>query len=201
MSLRATDLADLVARAKAAMATLEKELNAADARIGDGDTGTMLARVVDRMAKADTAAAADMGAAFAGLAKAAATATGSSLGTLLATALLAISRETKGMEAVDPTEWAALAVLARDAVVKRGGAAPGDKTVVDSLDCVAGRLAGDAPGDLGAAVASAAEDALAGFREKPNRIGRARMFGDKTVGLDDPGMLAFARIARALVDR
>jgi hypothetical protein len=41
---------------------------------------------------------------------------------------------------------------------------------------------------------AAAGAALADFRDRPCRIGRARMFGDKSSGLDDPGMLAFVRL-------
>ena len=29
------------------------------------------------------------------------------------------------------------------------------------------------------------------FRDKPNKIGRARIFGERTIGMDDPGMVAF----------
>jgi len=36
------------------------------------------------------------------------------------------------------------------------------------------------------------------FRGKPNKLGRARMFAEKSVGMDDPGMLAFQRILAGL---
>jgi dihydroxyacetone kinase-like protein len=44
----------------------------------------------------------------------------------------------------------------------------------------------------------AARAALDAFRDKPNRIGRARMFADKTIGMDDPGMVALLRMVDAL---
>jgi hypothetical protein len=40
---------------------------------------------------------------------------------------------------------------------------------------------------------------LAEFRNRPSAMGRARMFAEKSVGLDDPGMLALAEIVRSLV--
>ena len=36
------------------------------------------------------------------------------------------------------------------------------------------------------------------FRDKPNRIGRARIFGERTIGMDDPGMVAFKIMVDAL---
>ncbi|WP_192871708.1 DAK2 domain-containing protein [Variovorax sp. JS1663] len=40
--------------------------------------------------------------------------------------------------------------------------------------------------------------ALAAFRDKPNRIGRARMFAEKSIGMDDPGMVALQRMVESL---
>lgn len=33
--------------------------------------------------------------------------------------------------------------------------------------------------------------ALDDFRDKPCKIGRARIFAERTIGMDDPGMVAF----------
>lgn len=44
----------------------------------------------------------------------------------------------------------------------------------------------------------AAGEALEAFRDKPNRIGRARMFADKSIGIDDPGMVALQRMVDAI---
>jgi dihydroxyacetone kinase-like protein len=38
------------------------------------------------------------------------------------------------------------------------------------------------------------------YRDRPSKLGRARMFGDKSIGLDDPGMLALRRVVDALKD-
>ena len=47
MGMRVNDVAGAVERAHAAMAYLEQDLNEADSKLGDGDTGSMLARVMD----------------------------------------------------------------------------------------------------------------------------------------------------------
>jgi phosphoenolpyruvate---glycerone phosphotransferase subunit DhaL len=36
------------------------------------------------------------------------------------------------------------------------------------------------------------------FRDRQAKIGRARIFAEKSAGLDDPGMLAFRRILDGL---
>lgn len=192
--------ANLSACAKAAhqaMGELEQELNAADAKLGDGDTGSMLARLFAGLAQTDLSQAEDMGAAFSALAKAAAVSTGSSLGTLVATALLTIGKESKGRTDLDGSDMPALLASAMEAMMARGKAAPGYKTILDSLDAVIKSLIREPT--LHAA-AEGAQRALDDFRNKPNRIGRARMFGDKTIGIDDPGMLAFALLSRRLAD-
>jgi hypothetical protein len=53
-------LGEAVGRVKARMASLEPVLNAADAKLGDGDTGIMLARVVDALARIDYHAQPDL---------------------------------------------------------------------------------------------------------------------------------------------
>ena len=199
MSVTVSTIASAIARAHQAMGPLEQVLNDADAKLGDGDTGGMLARVIGKMAEMDLSGAADPGVALTQLAKAATVATGSSLGTLFATGLLAAGREAKGRQVIAAGDLAGLVATARDAMIARGGASLGDKTVLDSLDAIAAALQGakTIEGAAGAAAKAAAE-ALDAFRSKPNRIGRARMFGDQTIGHDDPGMLAIKALSAAL---
>jgi phosphoenolpyruvate---glycerone phosphotransferase subunit DhaL len=200
MTIRTETIAAAVARANQAIKRHEQELNAADAKLGDGDTGGMLARVLGKMAEADLSEA-DPGTALTRLAKAATIATGSSLGTLFATGLLAVGRQTKGRETIEVADLAALVASARDAMMERGGASLGDKTVLDSLDAIATALQGKtSPTEAAGAAAKAAADALDAFRSRPNRIGRARMFGDQTIGIDDPGMLAVTHLAGAITE-
>lgn len=199
MSITVSSIASAVSRANGAMGRLEQLLNDADARLGDGDTGGMLARVTTRMAEVDLSSTDDPGAALSQLAKAAMVATGSSLGTLLAAGLLAAGREAKGRGTIEVGHLSSLVATARDAMIARGGASLGDKTVLDSLDAIARALKGvETAEEAVQAAAKAASDALDAFRNRPNRVGRARMFGDQTIGSDDPGMLAIKELSAAL---
>ena len=54
MPITVQTLSDAVARSHARIERLEDQLNAADALLGDGDTGSMLARVIEKMANSAT---------------------------------------------------------------------------------------------------------------------------------------------------
>ena len=194
MTITPSNLAAFVADTRIAIYEEEQRLNAADARIGDGDTGSMLRRVIDAMAKVDTARAASLADAAMALAQAAMKETGSSLGTLIATAAMAFAKAAKAADnEISANNIGRVVSEMRDSVAARGKALPGDKTVIDSLDAIAVALNTDAAANRSTA-AKAANDALDAFRGKPCRIGRARMFPERSTGADDPGMLAIALI-------
>jgi phosphoenolpyruvate---glycerone phosphotransferase subunit DhaL len=197
MPITVQTLRDAVARSDARMERLEDPLNAADALLGDGDTGSMLARVIEKMAATDLTATTDVGAAFNALARATMAATGSSLGTLLATALLTFAKSTKGRSEVPWSELSGLIEQAIEAMKLRGGASLGDKTILDALHRIAQSLTGI---DDASAVALAAETgaraALEHFQPLPCKIGRARLFPEKSTGAHDPGMLALHLLLR-----
>jgi len=55
-----------------------------------------------------------------------------------------------------------------------------------------------APEFNASAARTGAQGALDAFRDKTNLIGRARMFAERSVGLDDPGMVAVLRMTESL---
>lgn len=199
MSATTTELAALLARVAAIATEREQELNKADGKLGDGDTGMTLRRVFAKSAEAVATPPADFGDFFKRAGMAASGATGSSLGSLIAFSFLGFAKTYAGRTELASADVADLIAQARETMLKRGGAAPGDKTVIDTLTVIeeALRGAGDFAG-MEAGAAAAAERALADYRERPNRVGRARMFADRSVGMDDPGMLAVALICRDL---
>lgn len=185
-------LAEAAQRAAAAFAAGQESLNAADARLGDGDTGTMLARLSQAVAASTVAAAPSISDAFKTMAMAASSSTGSSLGTLVMTGLMAMSKGTAGRLGLDTADLPALLGSVIETMSKRGGARPGDKTVLDGLSAIAAALPD------GRRPSAAALEAIEAFRDQPNRIGRAGRYGDNSRGLDDPGMLAVAVLCAAL---
>jgi phosphoenolpyruvate---glycerone phosphotransferase subunit DhaL len=192
-------LGPAIARLQAAMERAFDRLNAADGALGDGDLGVTMTRGMALVAEAAPELPDDLGQALMRCAQAFTKSSGSSYGTLLATGLMAMAKASRGRTEIGVGELAGLVAAARDAMIARGKAELGGKTVLDSLDAVAAALDGvDDPAAAAAAARRAVEDALAAFRDRPATVGRARIFAEKSKGMDDPGMLAMSLIVDAL---
>jgi len=189
-------------RLKAAMEREFDRLNAADGALGDGDLGVTMTRGMVLVAETAPDLPDDLGQALLRCAQAFTRSSGSSYGTLLATGLMAMAKATKGRTTIDVAELSGLVGAAQDAMIARGKAELGGKTVLDSLDAVAKALDGVAdPATAAEAAPRAARAALDAFRDRPATVGRARIFAEKSRGLDDPGMLAMALIVDAVIGR
>jgi dihydroxyacetone kinase-like protein len=191
----AAALGKVAAGAEAAAA----ELNAADGQLGDGDLGITVSKGFREAASAELPD--DVGLALMECAKAFQRVSSSSYGTLVATGFMAGAKATKGRIEVPAAEVPALLAAARDAMMARGKGELGAKTVLDSLDRTAAALQGVAPLDMAARAAEAARATLEAFKGQPCKLGRARMFAERSAALDDPGQLAFLRIVEALAGR
>ena len=89
---------------------------------------------------------------------------------------------------------------ALEAMMARGKASLGDKTVLDVLDAAARAAAGqdDPATPCWPRPTAAVEATLERCAASPRKIGRARIFAERSVGLDDPGQVAFREILRGL---
>jgi phosphoenolpyruvate---glycerone phosphotransferase subunit DhaL len=173
---------------------LEAELNAADRELGDGDTGTMVVRRVGAMAAVQPAPDASDPEYLAAIATAGAQSTGSSLGTLLVGALLAMAAALRS----GPQANADLVATACEAIARRGRAEPGAKTILDALLAIEAALRADPDAAFLPTARDAAQAALTAFRPRQSSLGRARLYADASVGKDDPGMLATALVLEIL---
>jgi len=202
VSIGRADLIAAVERLAAAMERDAQMLNAADGALGDGDLGVTMTRGMRLVSERAAELPEDLGLALLQCAQAFTKASGSSYGTLLATGLMAVAKAVKGETAVPAARVSELSATARDAMQARGKAELGGKTVLDSLDAVARATEGlDDAAAVADAAAEAADRALDALRDRKATVGRARIFADRSVGMDDPGMLAMARIVKALADR
>lgn len=177
------------------------ELNALDGALGDGDLGVNMLRAAERLTKdVMPGLPDDVGLALLKCAQAFTSVSASTYGTLLATGLMAAARLTKGRAEVSWAETSSLAGAALKAMSDRGQGQLGDKTVLDAVE--AARRATDGlrdPAALAAAAHAAIQEALSELRGRQFRQGRARIFGVKGIGLDDPGMVALLRIVESLL--
>ena len=196
--LTTQDLARGVDRMADGIGPIRDALNAADRRLGDGDTGMTIEQVVNAWDAVALETMTDMGDALVALGRQTARATGSSLGSVLAIGLGAAGRAVRGRPALDRAGMVTALAAAGEAIVTRSGASFGDKTVLDSMVQIRDGLAAAADdANLYDVTLQAAEHALDAYREREARIGRARMYGAKSVGFDDPGMLAVVLLLQA----
>jgi len=192
-------LREALTRIAARMESCSDELNALDAQLGDGDLGVTMVRGARAITAELPQLPDDVGMAMLKCAQAFTKLSGSTYGTLLATGLMSAAKATKGRTEVPWSEISSLLGGALQAMAQRSGGKLGEKTVLDAVEAVRASTEGiNDPAALLAAADQAVAKCLAGFRDQPARQGRARIFGEKSVGKDDPGMVAFQRIIEAL---
>ncbi|MEL0638049.1 MULTISPECIES: dihydroxyacetone kinase subunit L [Marinomonas] len=199
MSFTTKSIQNTISEIQQVVDPIGAELNELDGRLGDGDLGVTMINGFNNMKSIIDDMPEDLGQALFSAAKAMTAVSGSSFGTLMATALMAAGKATKGREAAEWSEVPELLQLAQDAMISRGGASLGDKTLLDSLDAVIKATTGiNDPEEMQKAASNAAKEALAEFINKPNKIGRARVYAEKSIGLEDPGMVAICRLVDAI---
>ena len=199
MALTTTALAAALARLAEGIEAHAEELNAADGALGDGDLGITLTRAARGIQVVLDDLPDDVGQAFLKCAQAVTKAASSSFGTLSATGLMAMAKGTRGRTEVPWSELSGLLDQVVDAMKARGKAELGQKTVLDPLAaCAAATRDLDDPAEVLAAADRAITETMDAFRDRPAQVGRARIFGEKSVGLDDPGMLALRRVVDVL---
>jgi|AntAceMinimDraft_13_1070369.scaffolds.fasta_scaffold02183_3 hypothetical protein len=168
------------------------ELNRADALLGDGDTGTMLATASSAVVSAlEEVKMVTPGEVLSEVSAAIKGSTGSSLGTLLAVGLRSVAKHFGEETSISESQFGEALFIAAEKMKSTGGASSRDKTIIDSVEAIA-----DSPFDA----AVAAERVLLEFRDRPCRAGRARLYPEASIGADDPGMLAVAIMARVAVE-
>ena len=188
-----------IKRLAQAMEQSADELNTADGLLGDGDLGVTMIRGFRQIIEILDSLPEDIGMAFFQCAKAFTKSSGSSYGTLLATGMMAIAKVKKGQTGIELEEVSGLFDIALEAMQKRGKASLGDKTVLDVIVAVRDASTNQAEEqDLLDSINQAITDTMDQFRNRQSKIGRARIFGEKSIGLDDPGMLAFKRMFESL---
>lgn len=177
------------------------ELTALDAELGDGDLGRTIERgftVIKESLSGEQPE--DMGRLLFQLGKAFANAAPSSFGTLFGTALMKGGMALKDKQQATLSECSDATQIVLDALIERGKAHPGDKTMLDAIAPAISAMREmlvRAGADVSAAVFfhAAADAAQRGADETASiqsHIGRASWQGERSVGKKDPGAQAIA---------
>ena len=170
------------------------DFNAADGKIGDGDLGVTILHGFEEINNNINKFSDDMGANFMLCSQAFVKRSGSSFGTLIAFSFMNISKNLKGKTECNHNDILVIFETALKTILERGKTNLGDKTIADTLDLVIKKLKDSQ--NYSDVFKSATKQALDDFKGKKIKIGRARMFEDKTKNLNDPGMFALDRLAK-----
>ena len=171
------------------------DFNATDGKIGDGDLGVTILHGLEEVNNNINKFNDDMGANFMLCSKAFVKKSGSSFGTLIAFSFMNISKNLKGKSECNHEDILSIFEISLKTILERGKTNLGDKTIADSLDLIIKKLKDNK--NYSDVFKSATKQALENFKGKKIKIGRARMFEDKTKDLDDPGMFALNRLTNA----
>ncbi|MCX5555420.1 dihydroxyacetone kinase subunit DhaL [Streptomyces sp. NBC_00038] len=171
-----------------------ERLTALDSPIGDADHGSNLKRGFTAVAATLEKEAPDTPGAVLTLAGRQLISTvGGASGPLYGTLLRRTGKALGDAAEVTEEQFADALRTGVDAVMTLGGAAPGDKTMIDALV-----PAVDALSDSFAAAKAAAEEGAAATIPLQARKGRASYLGERSVGHQDPGATSSALLIGAL---
>ena len=204
--------AHVVARAIDAMAAMladaEEELGRIDAIAGDGDHGRGMVKGSSAAREAAARAVADgagQGSVLTAAGKEWAAKAGGTSGVLWGAMLSALGARLGDRGRPDSATVAAGMRDGYDALVQLGGAAPGDKTMLDALLPFVEDLQrrvddGEQWQDAWRAAAEVATEAAQATADMRPKVGRARPLAERSIGTPDAGATSLAMCARTVAD-
>lgn len=196
-----TELAVRLEHACAAVAAAEPELTEIDSRFGDADHGLTMTKIAGAIAAAVAAAGGGVQALLDDAACAVMTLNGGSAVPLWNTWLDGMQEAAPEGDTVDLAGLKAIFAGGLAEMNEMSGARVGDKTMMDALIPASEAIAAyDGPDEDGLFAAAAAA-ALAGAeatRQFVSKFGRARSYGEKTIGTPDAGAVSMARFFEGL---
>ncbi len=203
-SLDTAGVVEMLKAAASAIIAAEPELTDADRKLGDGDHGVGMERGMTAVIeKLDAGGIPTVDKAFMAVGMAMMSSMGGASGAVFGTLFRSGGKAIGGNETLDAAGFAEFVSAGTEAVMSRGGAKPGDKTMVDALAPAAEKareLSGAPLGEAIAAVAQAAADGRDASEAMVATMGRAKTLGEKSVGHPDAGACSVAIIFKAMAD-
>jgi dihydroxyacetone kinase-like protein len=204
MELKPNQVRLMLLQVADAIIAAEPMLSQADRDLGDGDHGLGMARgmeaVKEQLDKLDPGTVEQV---FVTTGTAMMSSMGGASGALFGTLFRAGGKALAGRPALDSEGLAVFLQAALDGVMKRGGAKPGDKTMIDALAPAAeeaGKVIGKPLNEALAAVAAAAEAGKDASKAMVAQFGRAKTLGDACIGFPDAGACSIVIILATMRD-
>jgi phosphoenolpyruvate---glycerone phosphotransferase subunit DhaL len=204
MELKPNQVRLMLIQVADAIIAAEPMLSQADRDLGDGDHGLGMARgmqaVKEQLDKLDPGTVEQV---FVTTGTAMMSSMGGASGALFGTLFRAGGKALAGRPALESEGLAVFLQAALDGVMKRGGAKPGDKTMIDALAPAAeeaGKVIGKPLNEALAAVAAAAEAGKDASKAMVAQFGRAKTLGDACIGFPDAGACSIVIILATMRD-
>jgi dihydroxyacetone kinase-like protein len=182
----------------------EPQLSEADRNLGDGDHGLGMQRGMtaakEKLAPVEVES---IEKAFGIVGTAMMSSMGGASGAIFGTYFRNGGKALAGKENFDAAGLAAFLQAGVDGVKQRGGAAVGDKTVVDAMQPAAEKAAevsGQPLSEAITAVSAAAVSGLEASKAMVAKFGRAKTLGDACIGFPDAGAMSVTVIIGAMKD-
>jgi dihydroxyacetone kinase-like protein len=189
----------------AQMEIAKDRLNELDGAIGDGDHGVTMSIGFRAVNKALQGLNDDVtiDKVFAVAGKAFLSAAGGAVGPLMGSMWIATAKVLPGCTRFGAPECRQMLQTMETAIVQRGKAKPGDKTMLDALHPAVQAAVGSKSDDVNVLMQLAANAAWSGAHATArliSRMGRSRGLGERTAGHEDAGANSMAIILTSIAD-
>lgn len=196
--------AELAARLKhacAAVLSAEAELTEIDSRFGDADHGLTMAKIARAISGAVDQPEGGIRSMLDGAATAVMALNGGSAVPLWNTWLDGMQEEAPEGDEIDVAGLQALFARALEELDGMSGAKVGDKTMMDAVIPASQAIAayhGEEAEELFAAAAQAAAQGAENSKQFVSKFGRAKSYGEKTIGTPDAGAMSMSYFFQGL---
>ena len=198
--MRKEELAARLIHASDEVIGAEQELTDIDAKFGDADHGITMTKIAKAIRGAAESSQGNIKEMLDDVATAVMMLNGGSAVPLWNTWLDGLQEKAPAGDIVNAAELKAMFAKAYDELEEISGAKKGDKTMMDALIPASEAIAageGD-EGMLLVLAAEAAEKGAASTKAFVSKYGRAKSYGEKTIGTPDAGAVSMSRFFRGL---
>ena len=185
----------------AAVVAAEEELTEIDSRFGDADHGLTMTKIAKAIAEAVERSEGGIQAMLDDAAMAVMTLNGGSAVPLWNTWLDGMQEEAPAGDEINTAELKTVFAKALEELDDMSGAKVGDKTMMDALIPASQAIAaytGSGEDGLFAAAAKAAAEGAEASKNFVSKFGRAKSYGEKTIGTPDAGAMSMSYFFQGL---
>lgn len=205
MEIQKDDVVSIFKAVSASMAEGAGRLTELDSVLGDGDLGLTMQtgfRTICEFAEANRASL-DLAGLIAQAGFAMAEKVPSTMGTLVSIGIVKAGKAAQGRDSIDAATTSAMLKAAADGIAARGKAKRGEKTILDALYPAseafdAALSAGKGLAECSAAASVAASEAAEATAKLKSVYGKAAVYGEGSIGKQDPGATAAAFILKGI---